>query len=81
MWENRINEKNILLQGVKLLDIKRAKAIIESPNEIKVHYNGQPIWMESVNEMNSRVEIKNHKISKTKRQVSVDELVEIGEIH
>jgi len=59
------------------MDIRRAMAIIKSPNEIEVHYNGQSVWLESINEMNSKVEIKNHKTSKVIRHVDVDELNEI----
>ncbi|QUH25511.1 small, acid-soluble spore protein, H family [Serpentinicella alkaliphila] len=59
------------------MDIKRAKAIIESTREIEVQYNGQSVWLEGINEINSKVEIKNHKSSKVKRYVDVDELIEM----
>lgn len=59
------------------MDIKRAMAIIESPKEIEVKYNGQSVWLESVNEINFKVEIKNHKAAKVKRHVDVEDLIEM----
>jgi small acid-soluble spore protein H (minor) len=39
----------ILFGGVKM-NINRAKQIIESPNEIIVKYNDEPVWIQSVDD-------------------------------
>lgn len=59
------------------MDVKRAQQIIQSPKEIEVQYNGQSVWLENVNEINSKAEIKNNKEAKVKRHVNVNDLTEI----
>ncbi|MDR5659472.1 H-type small acid-soluble spore protein [Serpentinicella sp. ANB-PHB4] len=60
------------------MDIKRAEAILQSPEEIEVKYEGKSVWLESVNPINAMVEITNHRGAQAKRTVPVDELKEIG---
>lgn len=32
------------------MDLQRAKAILESPEEIDVVYHGTPVWLETIND-------------------------------
>lgn len=32
------------------MDLQRAKAILESPEEIDVVYHGAPVWLETIND-------------------------------
>ncbi|WLD92508.1 H-type small acid-soluble spore protein [Alkalihalobacillus sp. AL-G] len=43
------------------MDAGRAKQILESPKEIMVHYQGNPIWIQQVDEAGhtARVYLKN----------------------
>ncbi|WP_102349781.1 H-type small acid-soluble spore protein [Bacillus sp. Marseille-P3661] len=39
------------------MDIKRAKQIISSPNEITVTYNGVSVWLKQANETDQSVSV------------------------
>lgn len=61
------------------MDIKRAKEIINSSNNIEVLYNGDLVWLENVKGDSMKIEVMN--LDKNKRMsVSLDELKETGEI-
>lgn len=55
------------------LDTERAQRILESKDDIKVLYNGSPVWIQSVNADNAKVMFLN---SKQIQDVAVGELVE-----
>lgn len=39
------------------MDIKRARQIISSPNEVTVHYHGVSVWLKNCNDSNQSVSI------------------------
>lgn len=40
-----------------MLDLRRAREIIESPNTINVSYQGSPVWLENLNDSSNAAEI------------------------
>lgn len=38
------------------MDMGRVKQIVDSPKEIEVHYQGEPVWIQVVHEMMRRQE-------------------------
>lgn len=55
---------------------KRAKEIVDSPNMIKVTYDGIPVYIEDVNEDNNIAKIRFLDQSGKVDQVSITNLVE-----
>lgn len=51
------------------MDIKRAAEIIESLGVIEVSYKGEPVWLENINQQNSKVKVKN---MNTDKELNVD---------
>lgn len=60
------------------MDIKRAKEIMESQNEVDVNYMDSNVWIEKVHEDDGNVEIKIMKTGETK-EVPVEYLKEDAE--
>lgn len=58
------------------MDIDRAREIISSTNRIDVTYNGQSVWINSINPSNGKAFVKSLNGNNEHHQVSVSELVE-----
>ncbi|GFN29821.1 H-type small acid-soluble spore protein [Paenibacillus xylaniclasticus] len=60
------------------MDIKRAKQIYESPATIGVHLEGEPVWIENVDEAKGLATVQVGGTPQNTQTVSVDRLVEYG---
>jgi small acid-soluble spore protein H (minor) len=58
------------------LDIKRAKEIVNSPEDIEVTYHGKSVWINSINPVLGNVFVVTRDEEKKHYQVSVSDLVE-----
>lgn len=59
------------------MDIRRVKQILSSPEEITVHYHGQPVWIDSCNESGSSCIVHMRGNEDEKSTVDVGELEEV----
>ncbi|MDX8365880.1 H-type small acid-soluble spore protein [Cytobacillus sp. IB215665] len=59
------------------MDIKRAKQIISSPNDITVHYNGVSVWIDSCDEQGNVATVHMRGNHDEKRSVPIAELEEV----
>jgi len=60
------------------MDLSRAKEIYNSPEMIRVTYNGVPVYIESINERNGIAYIHPIDNPEKKEQVSIQNLKEEG---
>lgn len=51
------------------MDIKRATEIIKSLGVVGVSYEGNPVWLENINDQNNTVRVKD---IKTDKELNVD---------
>jgi small acid-soluble spore protein H (minor) len=58
------------------MDINRAKQIIDSPNEVIVHHNGEPVWLQSLDENANVARVYTRDQPDNERQVPVKDLCE-----
>ena len=58
------------------MDYERAKEILESPHNIRVLYQGKPVWLESLNASNNTVRISSLTLADGEKTVPVHDLVE-----
>ncbi|MBZ4654607.1 MAG: Small acid-soluble spore protein family [Peptococcaceae bacterium] len=58
------------------MDYERAKEIMESPHNIRVLYQGKPVWLESLNANDESVRISSVTLTDGEKTVSVHDLVE-----
>lgn len=58
------------------MDIRRAQEILESKGVIDVEYNGEPIWIKSIDENNETAEIESINNEIQSKIVDVDKLME-----
>lgn len=65
-----------IIKGVEIMDIDRARKIISSTNRIDVTYNGQSVWINSINPNNGKAFVKTLNGNNEHHQVSVSELIE-----
>lgn len=59
------------------MNVARAKEILESPEEIIVHYQGEPVWIQHVDEQQGTARIYTRDNPEQEQTVSVNELREI----
>jgi small acid-soluble spore protein H (minor) len=59
------------------MNTQRAKAIIESPNEIEVHYKGVPVWIQNVDETGSTARVYKANNPDDELVIPVDQLEEV----
>ncbi|WP_078544305.1 H-type small acid-soluble spore protein [Litchfieldia alkalitelluris] len=59
------------------MDIKRAKQILSSPEDITVHYHGQSIWIDGCDEENGLCTVHMRGNENEKSSVEVEELEEV----
>lgn len=59
------------------MNVGRAKQIIESPEEIIVHYQGEPVWIQHVDEKQETAQVYTRENPDEELTVSVAELKEI----
>jgi small acid-soluble spore protein H (minor) len=59
-----------------MMDVNRAKQIIDSPKEIIVHYNDTPVWLQSVDDQAQVARVYTRENPDDEKQVPVKELME-----
>ncbi|MBD8070512.1 H-type small acid-soluble spore protein [Bacillus sp. PS06] len=59
------------------MDIRRAKQIISSPDDITVHYHGQSVWIDSCDEQGNLCTVHMRGNEHEKSSVAVTELEEM----
>lgn len=59
------------------MNIRRAKEIFTSPQHIPVHYDGNPVWMEKVDEATQTARVHFVKTPEIRLQVHVADLQEL----
>ncbi|WP_221566513.1 H-type small acid-soluble spore protein [Alkalihalobacillus sp. TS-13] len=55
----------------------RAKQILESPNEISVHYRGNPVWIQQVDETGNTARVYTREDPDNEMTVNVANLEEV----
>lgn len=58
------------------MDIGRAKQIVESPDEIKVLFQGTPVWIQNLDENDQTARVYTRENPDNEKTVSVGELTE-----
>jgi small acid-soluble spore protein H (minor) len=58
------------------MNIGRAKQIVESPDEIEVHHQGTPVWIQNLNEAEATARVYTREQPDNEKVVSVGELEE-----
>lgn len=58
------------------MDFNRVKEVLNSNQEIPVHYHGDPVWIESIEDTSSMAFISNQGNHGEKQLVSIDALQE-----
>lgn len=59
------------------MNVARAKEILNSPEEIVVHYQGEPVWIQQVDEKEGTARVYKKSNPEQEETVSVAELREI----
>ncbi|WP_449537389.1 H-type small acid-soluble spore protein [Ferdinandcohnia sp. Marseille-Q9671] len=59
------------------MDIRRAKQILSSPNDVTVHYQGTSVWIDSCDEQGNMCTVHLRERADEKNVVPVSELEEI----
>jgi small acid-soluble spore protein H (minor) len=59
------------------LNIGRAKQIVESPEEIEVHYRGVPVWIQHLNEAEETARVYTRERPDDEMVVPVQQLNEV----
>lgn len=59
------------------MNIQRAKQIIESANEIEVHYKGVPVWIQNVDEAGSTARVYKRSTPDNEIVIPIDQLEEV----
>ncbi|MHB1418529.1 MAG: small, acid-soluble spore protein, H family [Bacillota bacterium] len=60
------------------MKLERAQEILNSPKTVRIAFNGAPVWIESLNPDQQTAIVSAEDFSTGKKEVPVDELVEIG---
>ncbi|PTX52192.1 small acid-soluble spore protein H (minor) [Melghirimyces profundicolus] len=60
------------------MNILRARQIVESPQEIEVHHNGVPVWIQNLDESRETARVYTRNQPDDEKTVPVEELREIG---
>lgn len=58
------------------MDMGRVKQIVDSPKEIKVHYQGEPVWIQVVNENDETARVYTRDEPEDEKVVLIKELEE-----
>jgi len=58
------------------MELNRVKEIINSIDEINVHYHGIPVWIENIDGTSSMAMVSERGSHDERRMVSIDELQE-----
>jgi small acid-soluble spore protein H (minor) len=58
------------------MDVNRAEEILNSPQKITVTYKGEPVWIQSVNNVTQTADVHAVATQQEEKQIPVNELQE-----
>lgn len=58
------------------MDVNRAEEILDSPQKITVTYKGEPVWIQSVNDVTKIANVHSVDNQEDEKQIPVSELQE-----